>query len=483
MLKRFDAFDRNDDFERFHDFAVTARHANPAPLRDTPRSRLFGLDLVVSTRAHVAAELVAMAASGETATVQFINAHCVNIAARDRSYRRALGRADFLLPDGSGIAIAAKLAGVPMGENLNGTDLFPEICRHAAARGQSIYLLGGRPGIAGAAAQAMRTRFPGLKVAGSRSGFWRSEDEVTVIDEINASGAAIVLVGLGVPLQECWIDRVRGSLSARVVLGVGGLFDYYSGQIPRAPVALRKAGCEWVWRLAQEPRRMFARYILGNPVFLARALVHAPAARDIPQRVSLVVKHGSDRAMAAMALLVAAPLFLAVMLAIKLEDGGPVFFRQTRIGDRGRPFRMWKFRSMVVDAESRLAAIRHGSERDGTCFKMKRDPRVTRVGAVLRRLSLDELPQVLNIFAGEMSVVGPRPALPREVLSYGPAQRERLVGKPGLTCVWQVSGRADIPFERQVELDVGYLRNRSLFTDIGLILRTIPAVLMARGAY
>ena len=138
---------------------------------------------------------------------------------------------------------------------------------------------------------------------------------------------------------------------------------------------------------------------------------------------------------------------------------------------------------MVVDAEARLAAIRGDSERDGTCFKMKRDPRVTRVGAVLRRLSLDELPQILNIVVGEMSVVGPRPALPREVLTYQAAQRERLVGKPGLTCVWQVTGRANIPFERQVELDVGYLRNRSLFTDMVLILKTIPAVLTARGAY
>ena len=483
MLKRFDTFDQIDSVTLARSFAPNRRHASSATLRDVPRTRLFGLDLVSSTRDHVARELVAMAAAGECATVQFINAHCINMAAQDRAYQRALRRADFLLPDGSGMAIAAKMAGVELGENLNGTDLFPEICRHAAARGQSIYLLGGRPGIATAAAQAMRVRYPDLRIAGTRSGFWRAEDEVAVIDEINDSGAAIVLVGLGVPLQETWIDRVRGSLSARIVLGVGGLFDYYSGQIPRAPLVVRKAGCEWMWRLAQEPRRLFARYILGNPVFVARAALHGAIARDMPQRLSLAVKHGSDRAMATLALLLAAPLFLAVMLAIKLEDGGPVFFRQTRIGDKGKPFRMWKFRSMVVDAEARLAAIRGDSERDGTCFKMKRDPRVTRVGAVLRRLSLDELPQILNIVVGEMSVVGPRPALPREVLTYQAAQRERLVGKPGLTCVWQVTGRANIPFERQVELDVGYLRNRSLFTDMVLILKTIPAVLTARGAY
>ena len=213
------------------------------------------------------------------------------------------------------------------------------------------------------------------------------------------------------------------------------------------------------------------------------APVRGLAAGNASQQLSLTIKHGIDRVLAAVALLVAAPLFLLVMLAIKLEDGGPVFFRQTRIGAGGSSFRMWKFRSMVVDAEARLAAILAQSERDGTCFKMKHDPRVTQVGRVLRRLSLDELPQLLNVLFGDMSLVGPRPALPREVLTYSPAARERLAGKPGLTCTWQVSGRANIPFDQQVKLDVEYLRTRSLLTDLQLMLRTIPAVLTARGAY
>ncbi len=207
------------------------------------------------------------------------------------------------------------------------------------------------------------------------------------------------------------------------------------------------------------------------------------AAHDLSQKTSLAVKHGCDRALAILALVAVSPLFLVIMIAIVLEDGGPVFFRQTRTGAHGKPFRIWKFRSMVVDAEARLAALRTQSDRDATCFKMKRDPRVTRVGAILRRLSLDELPQLLNILCGEMSLVGPRPALPGEVLSYTAAARERLAGRPGLTCTWQVSGRADIPFEQQVELDVEYLRTRSMMTDMVLMLRTIPAVLTARGAY
>lgn len=482
MLKRFDSetqFDQAD--ARFT--SVSRLRLPHDTLRQARRTRLFDLDLMVSTRLHVAEELVAMARSGECATVQFINAHCVNVAQTDRAYREVLDRADFLLPDGSGMAVAARLAGRELGENLNGTDLFPELCRCAAERGQSIFLLGGKAGIAAAAAQAMQERYPALNIAGTRHGYWSASEEDAVVAEINASGAAIVLVGLGVPTQEIWIDRIRDRLMARVVMGVGGLFDYYSGAIPRAPLALRKIGCEWAWRLAQEPRRLFVRYVIGNPRFLAAAAFHAWQARDLSGRGSLAVKHGIDRMAAVLALLVLAPLFFLIGAAIRLEDGGPVFFRQTRIGVGGQPFRMWKFRSMVIDAESRLAAIRDRSERDSTCFKMKRDPRVTRVGAALRRLSLDELPQLINILAGEMSVVGPRPALPNEVVGYQPEALARLLGKPGLTCTWQVSGRAEVPFEQQVELDVSYLRSRSLVADLALILRTVPAVLTARGAY
>lgn len=444
---------------------------------------LFGLDLVNSTIDATARTVVSIAEARECATIQFVNAHCVNVSLRDPAYRRALGAADHLLPDGSGIALAARLARQPSGDNLNGTDLFPEICRHAARRGQSIFLLGGKPGIAALAASAMCQQHPALRIAGTRHGFWTRAEEDRLIAEINASGAAILLVGLGVPLQEKWIQRVRHRLMARVVMGVGGLFDYYSGAIPRAPMLFRQIGCEWIWRLMQEPQRLFSRYILGNPLFVLAAVAHAWRERGLADRLSQTVKRGFDLSSAAVATLCLLPLFILVAMAIKLEDGGPVFFRQTRIGHRGRPFRMWKFRSMVVDAEARLAAIASQSDRDGTCFKMRRDPRVTRVGTILRRLSLDELPQMFNIVFGDMSVVGPRPALPREVLAYAPEQRERLIGRPGLTCTWQVSGRAEIPFEQQVTLDVDYLRNRSFLKDIGLIMKTVPAVLTARGAY
>lgn len=447
------------------------------------RDRLFGLDLVHARIAEAARELVTAAALGAPVTLQFINAHCINSLRGNAQYRAALDAADLLFPDGSGMRLAGKLSGVALGDNLNGTDLFPELCARAATLGQSIYLLGGRPGIAAAAAAAMADRYPGLMIAGTRDGYWSADGEDAVIDAINASGARIVLVGMGVPLQETWIAKVRDRLHAPLVAGVGGLFDYYSGAVARAPLAFRKTGCEWVWRLMQEPRRLFARYVLGNPLFILAALLHGWRHHPLGRARSATAKRAMDLAFAGAALLFAAPLFALIALAIKLEDGGPVFFAQNRIGKHGKPFRMWKFRSMVVNAAQLQAALLAQSDRDATCFKMKHDPRVTRVGRLLRRLSLDELPQFFNIFAGDMALVGPRPALPREVLLYNKGALRRLGGKPGLTGRWQVAGRARIPFETMVEMDVAYLEERSLARDIALVARTVPAVLTARGAY
>jgi lipopolysaccharide/colanic/teichoic acid biosynthesis glycosyltransferase len=161
-----------------------------------------------------------------------------------------------------------------------------------------------------------------------------------------------------------------------------------------------------------------------------------------------------------------------------------VLFSQTRIGLGGSPFKCWKLRSMYIDAEQRKQELLEQNEMDGgTTFKMKRDPRVTRVGRFIRKASIDELPQLWNVFVGDMSLVGPRPPVPREVALYTARERQRLFVKPGITCIWQVSGRSDIPFPEQVLLDIEYIHKRSLWMDIKLLLRTLPAVLLARGAY
>jgi lipopolysaccharide/colanic/teichoic acid biosynthesis glycosyltransferase len=197
-----------------------------------------------------------------------------------------------------------------------------------------------------------------------------------------------------------------------------------------------------------------------------------------------VVKRGVDIAVAGSALLALAPLFLVVAVLIKRYDGGPVLFWQKRVGRWGREFAFPKFRSMRVDAEAlKSALLAQNDHGNGVTFKMKRDPRVTPVGRVIRKLSIDELPQLWCVLKGEMSLVGPRPPVPREVAAYTLSDRRRLDVTPGLTCIWQVSGRGDIPFDRQVELDVQYIQSKSLWLDLVLILKTIPAVLTGRGAY
>lgn len=195
------------------------------------------------------------------------------------------------------------------------------------------------------------------------------------------------------------------------------------------------------------------------------------------------VKRLFDLVASALLVLLISPLFLLLAILVKLEDAGPVVFSQTRIGKWGRLFQMYKFRSMCPNAEERLREIlpqnQHGQ---GVTFKMKDDPRITRVGRWMRRYSLDELPQLFNVLKGDMSLVGPRPPLPREVDLYSVADRRRLAATPGLTCFWQIGGRSEIDFKEQVHLDVLYIESQSLWLDLKILCKTVPAVLSGKGA-
>jgi len=183
-------------------------------------------------------------------------------------------------------------------------------------------------------------------------------------------------------------------------------------------------------------------------------------------------------------LLLLSPLFLILSLLIKLTDGGPVLYWQTRVGRWGREFPFPKFRSMVTNADQiRAQLLAQSDHEDSITFKMKRDPRITWIGRIIRKLSIDELPQLYNVLRGDMSLVGPRPPLPSEVAQYSLADRRRLEVTPGLTCIWQVSGRGNIPFPEQVELDAQYIESQSLKLDFLLLFKTVPAVLFGRGAY
>jgi exopolysaccharide biosynthesis polyprenyl glycosylphosphotransferase len=208
------------------------------------------------------------------------------------------------------------------------------------------------------------------------------------------------------------------------------------------------------------------------------------AVEPVPRRGGPVLaKRAFDVVVAAAVLLVAAPLLLLAAVAVKLDSRGPVLYRQERVGRRGRRFTMLKIRSMAADADARRAALAAANEADGPLFKVRHDPRVTRVGRLLRRLSLDELPQLVNVLRGEMSLVGPRPALPSEVVQWEPELFERLRVPPGITGLWQVQGRSESRFSDYRRWDLYYVDNWSLLHDVAILLRTIPAVLSRRGAY
>ena len=199
---------------------------------------------------------------------------------------------------------------------------------------------------------------------------------------------------------------------------------------------------------------------------------------------SYTVKRMIDICVSVLGMVLLLPLFLLIAVAIKLSSPGPVIFSQTRVGRYGRHFKFYKFRSMRQDAESRKSELLAQNESsDGVIFKMKEDPRITRVGRILRRTSLDELPQLWNVFIGDMSLVGPRPPVPSEVQEYTLEDRKRLDVIPGITCLWQIKGRSEIPFNEQVRLDKEYILAPGIWKDIVILFKTIPAIIGGKGAY
>jgi lipopolysaccharide/colanic/teichoic acid biosynthesis glycosyltransferase len=207
-------------------------------------------------------------------------------------------------------------------------------------------------------------------------------------------------------------------------------------------------------------------------------------ALNHPPRVNyLFLKRLLDITVSLVAMVLLSPVFILAALSIISESKGPVFYRQTRVGMHGKHFKMWKFRSMQYNLSlADEARLLEAKNKAGVRFKMTDDPRITRVGKFIRKYSVDELPQLYNVLAGEMSLVGPRPAIPPEVAEYSPRQMMRLKTMPGITCIWQVSGRSNIPFLQQVEMDIEYINRANILLDLTLLLKTVPAVLFCRGA-
>ena len=632
---------------------------------------LFGLPIANVSSSEAIAKIEQLILSGSSHQVATANLDFARNALRDPYLHRIICDCSLVVPDGAPIIWASKLLRKPLQERVTGVDLVPKIAQLSAERGYGVYLLGSSDANAERAVEVLRESYPNMNIVGRYSPPIRPLDEMDneeIISRIRGAKPDILLVGFGNPKQEIWIHRHLSQLNVPVAIGIGGSLDMIAGSLLRAPRWMQRMDMEWVFRMVQEPGRLFPRYakdvtvllrhlpmelmaaaiqpktvrrgelsvversgarvislganlsanlcaelhreakasarssqslvvdltqttrievdglgsllearrvmqsagksmwlagmnaslkrafqlsslsdmipIANTPLQAVRVARHsergpwlaAPAGMafattvdaqglgwqafstrrslvdhlyndygtsgvfDVWRRsiqvafrkrnwalsinVAQFMKRAMDIVVSAIALLVLFPFFLVIALIIHLEGGGPVLFWQTRTGLWGKEFNFPKFRSMVVDAEKQkvdlLAANHHGS---GITFKMRRDPRVTKVGAVIRKLSIDELPQLWCVLRGDMSLVGPRPPMPNEVARYAVRDRLRLEVKPGLTCIWQVSGRGEIAFDQQVILDEEYINNHSLLLDLKLLFKTIPVILTGHGAF
>lgn len=317
-------------------------------------------------------------------------------------------------------------------------------------------------------------KYVGRRIAASPGAGYRVRAAVTGCQPV---GTTIALGDSCVPV----LGDVDGVVAFAEASGVTAVV--VAGAIPGGHERLRRLG----WELEERGVELVVSSPLAD---IASGRVHERPVDGLPlMHVETPVytrrfgKRLVDVLGAGTGLLVLAPVFAAIALAIRLDDGGPVFFRQARVGRGGAEFPILKFRTMCVDAEARMAALHAQNDGAGPLFKMREDPRVTRVGSFLRRASLDELPQLWNVLVGSMSLVGPRPALPREVALYEDFADRRLLVTPGITGLWQVSGRSDLDWAEGVRLDLHYVENWSFVHDLVILARTIPSVLRSRGAY
>jgi N-acetylglucosaminyldiphosphoundecaprenol N-acetyl-beta-D-mannosaminyltransferase len=240
--------------------------------------QLLGVRIANLTTSAAIDRIVQTVAEGRQARISFVNADSLNKAFKDRAFRATLNGSDLVLADGIGIKLGARLTEQHIRENVNGTDLFPRLCERMAAQGLRLYLLGAKPDVAELVGDWVALHHPGVQVAGTRNGYFQDADVPAICAAIREARTDVLLVALGAPRQEQWIAAHAAESGARVAIGVGGLFDFYSGKIPRAPVWMREVGIEWVYRLLQEPRRMMKRYLLGNALFVVRVLRYGRCA-------------------------------------------------------------------------------------------------------------------------------------------------------------------------------------------------------------
>jgi len=422
-----------------------------------------------------------------------------------------LKHADLVIPRGRSLRTQLRGLGRAGRGDIDTSHLYDELFMEIEHRQLHLCLLASNASEAQRVERALLQHYPSLTysihILEERYRFSTAEMAASMRER----GVRVILSLLESPQQERVLSRLNRYLNDSLLIGLGsGLADSLFGLRPGQPRQLQQLKLwfrqrrhsillrplHWLGLLCNLLMGPFNNSEHGLPLNSSlnrsgwrtrqlRAAIFLKAMSFRGRRqLGVLFKRLLDLIGVGTGMLLLSPLLLFVALVIKLTSKGPVFYSQIRVGLNGRHFRIWKFRSMYTDADKRKAELEAQNEMaGGVLFKMKRDPRITPIGRIIRRLSIDELPQLFNVLTGEMSLVGPRPALPQEVEAYPVLARARLEVKPGLTGLWQISGRSDLPFDKQVLLDTAYVHTQSTTNDIKLIAKTIPAVISGKGAY
>ncbi len=444
-------------------------------------------------------------------SLSFVDATVLNQCRDDKQAFEMLKRAELLVPRGQALQLQLLTYHGSNQPSVPTQMLYDELLLELESRRLTTVFLASDMKMVSALEPLLLQRYPKLDYTIETLNDQYHFSTTQLAANLQQSESRVIISLLESPQQERMLSRLNRLMQDQLFIGIGAglpesIMEVRANESTlwrRISLALRKKRhsillkpTQWLGYAArwfearlhpQGDTTQLNLAILGSSwrSRLLRTLIALKASSfRVRRALGRLLKRTLDLVGVGTGLLLLSPMLIIVALVIKLSSPGPVFYSQMRVGLRGKLFRMWKFRSMYTDADKRKAELEAQNEMaGGVLFKMKRDPRITPIGRIIRRLSIDELPQLLNVLTGEMSLVGPRPALPQEVEAYPVLARARLEVKPGLTGLWQISGRSDLPFDKQVLLDTAYVHTQSTSNDIKLIAKTIPAVVSGKGAY
>ena len=441
--------------------------------------------------------------SSGSQTVSFIDAAGLSMANEQADLKQAFSSVDLLIPRGRGINVSMNLINRGQMPSANSSSLYRELLLSLEAFEKPVILFTDNKKAAHKTELEITKLYPNLNLQITICDTQYDKSTQWFLDKIKEKNPSSVLFALETPLQERLMSRVKSKCEVPLLVTLGhplfdAIFEVSEGfnlsrlrhSVLFSPMRFFKTFVGTLYKIpnSDEKRNSRINTILrqwGWSTRIKRLSIRTKSSLWLLRcKMQSILKRSIDLLGAGLGLLLLLPLLIPVAVGIKVTSPGPLFYSQVRVGHRGKLFRMWKFRSMYIDADARKAALMEQNESsDGVIFKMKKDPRITPIGRIIRRLSIDELPQLYNVLIGDMSLVGPRPALEAEVAQYPVLARARLEAMPGLTGLWQISGRSDLPFDKQVLLDTAYVNQQSAMNDVKLIAKTIPAVVSGKGAY